>query len=128
MMGTKCTSCGKDLVIGDLGQKECSDCIFKNFFSDICIDNPQEMTKETELLPCPFCGSTAYVEDNHRHYNAAGKGKYTETDYGVRCENDDCFCTLGIDETTDYYGDMVYEFATEDAAIKAWNTRHKQGE
>jgi len=95
------------------------------------LDDPTNRTKakggvvSEELKPCPFCGDTAYVEENVRIFN---KHRDDERDYGVRCENNECFCALGIDETTDFYGDMVYEFNTEEDAIKAWNTRSTQGE
>lgn len=54
---------------------------------------------EDELLPCPFCGNIAYVSAS-RKLNAWG--------YYVACVR----CAA----KTDYY-------VTEEASIKAWNTR-----
>ena len=58
----------------------------------------------TELKNCPFCG-----DNNVKPYNLLGR----DTDYVVACCNIDCGAE-GPDKDT------------EEAAIKAWNTRvHK---
>ena len=55
----------------------------------------------TELKNCPFCG-----DNNVKPYNLLGQ----DTDYAVACCNIDCGAE-GPDKDT------------EEAAIKAWNTR-----
>lgn len=58
----------------------------------------QNITKNSELLPCPFCGEQAKVYV-HAEWHYAG------------CANEFCI--------------MNYAFPTEAEAIAAWNTRAK---
>jgi len=56
-----------------------------------------------KLKPCPFCGSTAFIEETDPEF----KDMFP---YRIMCGNDVC------------PGSHVW-FDTEKAAIKAWNTR-----
>lgn len=61
-----------------------------------------------KLKPCPFCGSIDIRID-----------KCTSR---VRCKN--CFCTSGLIGRLVEYSEKLSE---EEAAVKAWNTRYKDG-
>jgi Lar family restriction alleviation protein len=56
-----------------------------------------------KLKPCPFCGSTAFIEETDPEF----KDLFP---YRIMCGNDDC------------PGDHQWS-ESEEAAIKAWNTR-----
>ena len=59
--------------------------------------------KVIKLKPCPFCGSEADTAYN------------TRFNYQVFCTNDECFMSTIT----------MYDKATEEEAIEAWNTRQK---
>jgi len=58
---------------------------------------------KNNLLPCPFCGSQAFIEEHDPEYQ-------DPFPYRIICMNTDC------------PGAHVWE-ESEKAAIKAWNTR-----
>lgn len=64
----------------------------------------QNITKNSELLPCPFCGGEAEM-----HYDANGS-KW------VACENRECAIQPYLYRTK----------RTEAEAIAAWNTRYER--
>lgn len=63
------------------------------------------MTRETELLPCPFCGGEAWLNDYE-----AKHGDMTPMSRCPQCKS--CGCNLGY-------------FPTPAKATGAWNTRAK---
>ena len=70
------------------------------------------MSDKTELKPCPFCGSDAYlVSDFNEEY--AGTDKCMTAN--VRCSNQKCL-------TWGYIADSCVG-ETEQEAIDAWNRR-----
>lgn len=62
------------------------------------------MTKEQELLPCPFCGGEARL----------WSGDWAITDHGVVCIK----CEVTVDPCH-----IEGSYTSVDRAIKAWNTR-----
>lgn len=62
----------------------------------------------TDLLPCPFCGRGALLQE--------GDGKFY-----VACSNAECFVALGERYDRDAMPDHI--FYDEEAAASAWNTR-----
>ena len=61
-------------------------------------------------LPCPFCGSPAYII---RRAGAGHCAKNIHYCFDVGCENTDCFLSDGAD----------WWFDTEEEAINKWNMR-----
>lgn len=57
---------------------------------------------DTELLPCPHCGESVFLQATYGHKNY----------YRSQCDNDNCPSNRWYDSETE--------------AIKAWNTRHTQ--
>ena len=71
----------------------------------------------TELLPCPFCGGEAQVMK--MDLSALDEGWQL---YGVWCVPD-----LHAEENGGYqHGHYIDNYATEEEAIAAWNTRTEQ--
>jgi hypothetical protein len=58
------------------------------------------------LLPCPFCGSDAHIQEDDDRFFAA-------------CTS--CFCNVG--EAYDSCAMPAHIFHTKEAAAEAWNTR-----
>lgn len=69
-----------------------------------------------ELLPCPFCGGKAYLENHHRAFI---NGETTRVAF-VRCTI--CNARSGREKLTDY-GRTSFSAEAEQKAIKAWNRR-----
>ena len=67
--------------------------------------------KETELKPCPFCGSEAELI-KHSFWNEK-KQNYADKTYSIKC----CNCSV---ETYEFY-------ETEELVIRAWNRRADDG-
>ena len=71
-----------------------------------------------ELLPCPFCGESVYIEKRPLWNGTHGyHGCY---EFDIRCTNPDCCCTIKLGENHTIY---VTEDEARRNAIKAWNRR-----
>jgi len=72
----------------------------------------------SELKPCPFCGGEAHVI--HMDLGAIADGWKT---WGVACTRD-----WEADSHGEFHhGHFIENYATEQEAIDAWNTRHVDG-
>lgn len=67
------------------------------------------MTRETELLPCPFCGSGPAVSVQNASFSGVELLEYHNGHF-VNCG------TCGVE---------TWKFQSPEAAITAWNTRAK---
>ncbi len=70
------------------------------------------MTEE-EILPCPFCGSSASVEE----FPSGATVSPTAVVFSVGCDSNDEAQCMGYQSLT--------TFARRSDAIKAWNKRSK---
>lgn len=66
------------------------------------------MTEKLKLLPCPFCGTDAMIQE--------GDGRY----YAV-CNSIECYCALG--EAYDRDAMPNHIFYDAETAASAWNKR-----
>lgn len=59
------------------------------------------------LLPCPFCGGSAYIDGSERD--------------GFYASCSDCYCCVG--EAYDRHAMPEHMFRTQEDAAKQWNVR-----
>jgi len=69
------------------------------------------MTTNNELLPCPFCGSGAIIQEHHPHEHSdwlvkAGMPETSPGSFTIECARCEC--------------GMIHE--TREGVVKAWNT------
>jgi len=66
-----------------------------------------------DLLPCPFCGSSARFIER----------KCDKTKYGVGCSNDGCIIYLPEDVKLRELHNYVWVYADKQDMINGWNRR-----
>lgn len=97
----------------------------------------ENIKKNTELLPCPFCGGEAVIHHEVlEHYNSSlnlSKGFDVRIEWGVGCSNEDCplngrLCIKRCSYWITAEGTLKPIDGREDgrkSAIEKWNTRVK---